>query len=155
MKKYILIIIVLFSVNFTTHAQTKPAENNMYFSTQVEGNIEDVFEKLQQDLKTEKFGVVTEIDMDKTLNEKLGVELMPYKIIGICSPKHAYKAIQAEENIGVFLPCKMILKQIDKDIVEVVAVNPAVMMGMLQNSDLTEVGNEVGETIQRVINNLE
>jgi len=154
MKKYIIILTTLFSIHFAAHAQSDADKNNMYFTTQVNGNLEEVYQKLQEVLKTEKFGVVTELDMDKTLNKKLGVEMMPYKIVGICSAKHAHQALQAEENIGVFLPCKMILKQIEDETVEVVAINPAVIMGMLQNPEITEIGEEVGASIERVIKNL-
>lgn len=150
MKNFIITTILFLGIVVGASAQSGNSE--MYFTTQVEGNIEEVFEQLQEVLKTEKFGVVTELDMDKTLNKKLGVEMMPYKIVGICSAKHAHQVLQFEENIGVFLPCKMILKQKEDNLVEVVALNPEVVMGVLQNPEITEVGKEVGASIERVIN---
>lgn len=153
MKKLIFIT-ALTLIFIAAQAQSVSNQNEMYFTTQVEGSISEVFEKVKVALKAEKFGVVTELDMDKTLHKKLGVEMMPYKIVGICSAKHANQVLQYEENIGVFLPCKMILKQIEDHTVEVVALNPEVVMGVLQNPEITEIGEEVGASIKRVIQEL-
>lgn len=154
MKKLIFIAIILIASITGIQAQSESEKANMYFTTQVEGTMEEVLVKLKSELKTEKFGVVTELNMDKTLQEKLGVDMMPYKILGVCSPKHAYQAIQAEENIGVFLPCKMILKQVDEETIEIVAINPAVMMSLLDNPEVTKVGEEVANSMEKVLRNM-
>ncbi len=92
--------------------------------------------------------------MDKTLREKIGADIKPYKILGVCSPEHAHAALQAEPNIGVFLPCKVVIKQLDENQVEVVAVNPMLMMQMLKNPELNEVAREVTTGLQKAIGSL-
>lgn len=124
---------------------------SLYFTTKVDGTIESVEAKLREILAQEKFGVVTEIDMAKTLKEKIDAVIIPYKILGVCHPGFAHEAIQAEENIGVFLPCKIILKQVGKDTVEVVSVNPSTMMKMIGNPELDKTAEEVSIKLEKVI----
>ena len=92
--------------------------------------------------------------MDKKLNEKLNTDVKPYKILGACNPSYAYKTLQIDDNIGVFLPCKVIIKQLDGDQVEVVSINPSMMMQMLNNEELIKVAEEVSNKLKTVIDNL-
>ena len=139
----------------TTNAQNElikgQNEKDLFFTKQVKGSMEEVYQKVVEALKVEKFGVITEIDMAKTLNEKLGVDMKPYKILGVCNPGFAYEAIKSEPNIGVFLPCKVILKQLDENTIEVVSINPESMMKMLENEKLNETAESVGEKLKKVI----
>jgi uncharacterized protein (DUF302 family) len=132
----------------------KHDSDNIYFSNKVNGTMEEVYQKVVDALKAEKFGVITEVDMAKTLKEKIDVDIMPYRILGVCNPGSAYEALQAEPNIGVFLPCKVILKQVDENTVEVVSANPAMMMNMLENEKLNKTADDVSAKLEKVIQGL-
>ncbi len=147
----ILMIAVAMSVNAQSESTVSQTGKDLFFSKQVEGTMDEVYQRVVEALKAEKFGVITEIDMAKTLNEKLGVEMKPYRILGVCNPGFAFEAIQAEPNIGVFLPCKVILKQMDENTIEVVSINPETMMMMLGNEKLDETAEAVGVKLERVI----
>ncbi|MEZ5196587.1 MAG: DUF302 domain-containing protein [Bacteroidales bacterium] len=129
-KVHILLAGLLFSV-FISNAQqgdSSKSNDSYYFSKTVKGTLESVTAQVKESLKEESFSVITEIDMDKTLKEKIDVDIQPYRILGVCNAKYAYQTLQIEENIGIFLPCKMVIKQLDENTVEVVSVNPSVLM---------------------------
>ncbi len=147
----LLILAVVLSVNAQNGRDVKGPQKNIYISKQVEGTMDEVYEKVVQALKEHKFGVITEVDMAKTLKEKIDVDIMPYKILGVCNPGSAYEALQAEPNIGVFLPCKVILKQLDENTVEVVSANPEMMMQMLENRKLDNIAKEVSTKLEKVV----
>ena len=149
--KYLFIMLMVFGIA-SLQAQE---QENFYFSKTVEGSFEDVAQKVKSALKTQGFGVITEIDMDVKLKEKLpDVDMKPYKILGICNPSFAYKTLQIEENIGIFLPCKAVVKDIGNGKIEVVIVNPAALMGMLNKPELVSIAKEVSEKFQNALNNL-
>jgi len=126
-----------------------------YFSKTVKGSFEDVTVKVKLALKEQGFGVITEIDMDAKLKEKLDdVDLLPYKILGVCSPAFAWQTIQVEENIGLFLPCKVLVKDKGNGKIEVVMVDPAALMGMLNKAELVTIANKVSEKFQNALNSL-
>jgi len=110
--------------------------------------------KVMEELKKEGFGILTEIDVKETLKKKLDVDFRKYRILGACNPPLAYKALQTEENIGVMLPCNVIVQEKDDGTVQVSAINPLVAMQSVGNSSLEEVAGTVSEKLQRVINNL-
>ncbi len=147
----ILMVAGVMSVNAQNEIMDNQQKSELFFSKQVQGSMEEVYQRVVEALKVEKFGVITEIDMAKTLNEKLGVEMKPYKILGVCNPGFAYEAIQAEPNIGVFLPCKVILKQLDENTIEVVSMNPETMMKMLENEKLDKTAKSVGQKLEKVV----
>ena len=147
----ILLIAGAMSVNAQSESTVSQTGKDLFFSKQVEGTMDEVYQRVVEALKAENFGVITEIDMAKTLNEKLGVEMKPYRILGVCNPGFAFEAIQAEPNIGVFLPCKVILKQMDENTIEVVSINPETMMMMLGNEKLDSTAQAVGVKLERVI----
>ena len=151
MRAINLVIIFLIIGSLSAPAQN---ESQIYISKSVDGTIETVKPKLEEALKAEKFGVITEVDMSKTLKEKLNEDIMPYLILGVCNAGHAFEALKAEENIGVFLPCKVILKQVESNKVEVVAVNPALMMQMIGNDKLNPTAEAVTTQLRKVISSL-
>lgn len=123
-----------------------------FFSTILENTtFEDAINKTKAALKEEGFGVLTEINIKNTLKNKLDVDLDPYVILGACSPKHAYEAIKSEPNIGVFLPCNVIVKQVENNSVEVAAVDPIASMGAVENKNLGEVAKDVENKLKNVI----
>ncbi|WP_318348062.1 DUF302 domain-containing protein [Aquipluma nitroreducens] len=149
--KYLFIMLMAFGIS-----PLQAQENeNFYFSKIVEGSFEDVTQKVKYALKAQGFGVITEIDMDVKIKEKLpDVEMKPYKILGVCNPSFAYKTLQIEENIGIFLPCKAVVKDIGNGKIEVVIVNPAALMGMLNKPELVSIAGEVSQKFQAALNNL-
>jgi len=128
--------------------------DDLYFKKTVTGNFSEIVEKVKENLKNQGFSVITEIDMDKKLNEKLDTDVKPYKILGACNPGYAFKTLQIDDNIGVFLPCKVIVKQLAGNQIEVVSVNPAEMMRMIDNDELTKVAEEVSIKLKAVVEGL-
>ncbi len=109
-------------------------------------------EKVREALKAEGFGVLTEIRMDKALKEKLGVDLRRYVILGACNPALAYKSLQADIDIGLLLPCNVVVYEADdKERSVVAAIDPVEMMSMVGNSAIKLVANEVHARLQKVI----
>ena len=104
-------------------------------------------------LQTEGFGVLTKIDMQEKLKEKLGVEYKKYLILGACNPPLAYKALQAEVDIGLLLPCNIIIYEEDSSAV-VSIIRPSVAMSMVNNLGLRTVATEVEAKLKRVFDSL-
>lgn len=126
-----------------------------YFNAKkVQNSFEDVIAKVTEELKKEGFGVLTEIDVKETLKKKLDVDFRKYKILGACNPPFAYKALQAEPNIGILLPCNVVVQQVDDENVEVSIVNPLVSMQNVKNENLAAVAGEVSEKLNRVLENI-
>lgn len=125
-----------------------------YFSKTLNTDWDNAKERVIASLKTEGFGVLTEIDMKATLNKKLGVEMRPYTILGACNPSFAYKAVIAEENIGTMLPCNVIMQEKKDGQIEISAVDPVASMQAIKNKDLSEIAGEVRDKLQRAIENL-
>ncbi len=139
-KTLITSFIALFFM-VTGIAQT---DESYYISKTINSTFEEASEKVKLALKEQEFGVITEIEMHEKLAEKIvDVDIKPYRILGVCNPKFAYETIKAEENIGLFLPCKVLVKYIDENTTEIVMVNPSSLMKMLGNEDLMKVADEV------------
>lgn len=120
----------------------------------VSTNFDDTIIKVTEELKNEGFGVLTEIDVKETLKKKLDVDFRKYRILGACNPPLAYKALSTEENIGVMLPCNVIVQELDNGRVRVSAINPMEAMKAVENPNLEEVANTVSEKLVKVLNNL-
>ncbi|MCP4442528.1 MAG: DUF302 domain-containing protein [Aureispira sp.] len=116
------------------------------------------FEKAKQAvteaLKTEGFGILTEIDLKATLKKKLDVDFQPYTILGACNPPYAYKALQAENKIGTMLPCNVIVQGLEGGGTEVSAVDPMASMQAIQNETLGGLADEIRSKLEKVINSL-
>jgi uncharacterized protein (DUF302 family) len=110
--------------------------------------------KVREELKKEGFGVITEIDIKKTLKEKIDVDFRNYTIIGACNPTFAYKALQTEDKIGILLPCNVVIKETKTGQIEVLAFDPASVMMTMDNPDLEKISQEVREKLTRVLDNL-
>jgi len=152
MNKLVIVFFVLGS--FFVMNDLSAQESDMFFKKTVSGDFTEVLEKVIIEFKNVGFGVITEIDMDKKLEEKLDVDLDAYKILGVCNPEFAYKALQVEPNIGVFLPCKVVVKQLDNNKIEVVSSDPAMLMKMLKNEKLSKLAEEVSVKIKTAIENI-
>jgi uncharacterized protein (DUF302 family) len=122
-----------------------------YFSTVLNTNFKDAEAKITEALKAEGFGIISEIDMQSKLKEKLGVDFKKYKILGACNPSFAYKALQVEEKIGVMLPCNIVVMDHENGTTEVTAINPIASMMAVQNPALEPLANEITEKLKKII----
>jgi len=125
-----------------------------YFNKTVEMPFDEAIDRVTEELKKEGFGVLTEIDVQTTLKKKLDVDFRPYRILGACNPPFAHQALQAEKNIGLMLPCNVIVQDAGDGKTEVAAIDPLVAMSRVENPDLEPVAKEVQLKLQRVIKNL-
>lgn len=125
-----------------------------YFNKTLNGNFDQIIEKITEELKKEDFGILTEIDIQETLKKKLDVDFKKYKILGACNPPYAHKALVAEDKIGTMLPCNVIVQEISKGVVEVAAVNPMASMQSVENEDLKEIAQEITAKLKKVIEKL-
>jgi uncharacterized protein (DUF302 family) len=124
---------------------------NYYSSKTISGKFEDVIKLVTEKLKTEGFGVISEIRMHEKLKEKLDVNFKKYTILGACNPAYAYKALLLEDKIGAMLPCNILVIEQEKDKIEVAAINPLVSMQSVENDDLHDVAQIVSTSLTRVI----
>ena len=125
-------------------------------STTVAGSMDAVSERIRASLKTQGFGILTEIDMQKTLKDKLGVEIEPYLILGACKPQFANRALSADRSIGLLLPCNVVLRKTGSS-VEVSIQDPEVMFSVVDiegNSDLEKLPMEAKQQLQEALNTL-
>ena len=126
-----------------------------YFNKTLPGkSFDEAIELVTAELKNAGFGVLTEIDVTATLKKKIDVDFKKYRILGACNPHFAYKALQSEDKIGVFLPCNVIVEEHENGDVEVSAVDPIASMSSVQNAALGDIANEVREKLENVIASL-
>ena len=121
------------------------------FTKTVGLSFEQAIKKVTEELKKEGFGILTEIDVQATLKNKLDVDFTPYKILGACNPPSAYKALQAEEQIGLMLPCNVIIYVNDAGETVVAAVDPIASMQAVENPALGEVAQTIQAKLKAVI----
>lgn len=117
-------------------------------------SFDEAVARVTQELKKEGFGILTEIDVQKTLKEKLGVDLKKYKILGACNPPLAHQALEAEDKIGVMLPCNVIVQETGDGKVELSAVDPVASMAAVDNPSLRPIAQQVKEKLTKVLENL-
>ena len=103
---------------------------NYGMSIKVNGSLEEVKPRVVESLKSQGFGVLTEIDVQKTLKQKIDVDFKPYLILGACNPRFAYRALSVDESIGLLLPCNVVIKQ-ESDGVVVSIQDPEVMFSVV------------------------
>lgn len=128
---------------------------NYYFNKVLKTrNFDEAIEEVTIALKNEGFGVLTEIDVQQTLKNKIDVDFKKYKILGACNPHFAYKALQNEDKIGVFLPCNVIVEEHENGDVEVSAVDPIASMISVKNESLGSMAMEIQQMMKNVIRNL-
>lgn len=128
-------------------------KTNYGYSKKVSFSFEEAIEKVQEELKKEGFGILTKIDVKATLKEKLDVDFEKYVILGACNPPNAYKVLQAEIEIGLMLPCNVIVYQ-KMDDVFVSAILPTVAMGMIDSESLKSIAINIENKLKRAIDNL-
>ena len=126
-----------------------------FFSKTIESDFEPALEQAKLALKSKGFGILTSIDMQKTMQDKLEKTIGKYTILGACIPHFAYEALQKEALIGLMLPCNVIVKESNRHgMIEIAAVDPVVSMQGIDNDELKATAATVKEKLKSVIESL-
>ncbi|MFA5046045.1 MAG: DUF302 domain-containing protein [Paludibacter sp.] len=125
-----------------------------YISKKISTDFDQAVLLVTESLKKEGFGVLTEINIQEKLKEKLNVDFRKYKILGACNPAYAYKALQMEDKVGTMLPCSVIVQELGNNEIEVAAVDPIASMMAIESPDLAVIAREIKEKLVRVIASL-
>jgi uncharacterized protein (DUF302 family) len=125
-------------------------ETAIAFEARTQASFDDTVARCRAELQREGFGVLTEIDLQAKLREKLGVELEPYLILGACHPPSAHRSLRAAPEVGVLLPCNVAVSR-EAGATVVRAMNPAGVMEQLANPEVAAVAGEVGAALRRVV----
>ncbi|UCE89488.1 MAG: DUF302 domain-containing protein [Pseudomonadota bacterium] len=120
------------------------------FGKRVNCSFDEAVEKVTEELSKEGFGVLTEIDVKATLKKKLDIDKRPYKILGACNPALANQALSAEPQIGLLLPCNVVVREDDEGGINVEFMDPAAVMTLVDREGIEQLASEVRERLQRV-----
>lgn len=126
---------------------------NISISKKISGEFNLVEDKVRKALQENGFGIVTEINLKETFKNKLDINYRNYKILGACIPSLSYKVLQIEPNMGLLLPCNVVISE-EVDGILVSSINPIAMVGMMQNEALNEVAEAVTSGLQKTITEL-
>jgi uncharacterized protein (DUF302 family) len=124
------------------------------FSKTTSLSFDEAIEKATAELKKEGFGVLTTIDVKDTLKKKINVDFKRYTILGACNPPYAYKALSAEAQIGLLLPCNVVIHENENNEVVVSVFNPEIMNRLIENVRIAETAKEIKEKLVKVLNNI-
>ncbi len=124
------------------------------FNKILDMSFDDAVDKVNDELKKEGFGVLTDIDVQMTLKKKLDVDFRKYRILGACNPTFAYKALQAESRIGTMLPCNVIVQETGERQIEVSAIDPIASMQAIENPELQDIADQVQAKLKKVVDSL-
>lgn len=124
-----------------------------YFSTKIAGTFDDVIDRTRQALKAQGFGIISEIDIQAALREKIGADFRRYTILGACNPALALEALQIEDKVGTMLPCNVVVQE-QGDGIEVAAIDPVASMQAIENRELSEKAAVVAERLKAAIETL-
>jgi len=125
-----------------------------YFSKTLNTSFDEAIERVKLELSKLGFGVLTEIDVQGTLKNKLDVDFRKYKILGACHPPSAYKAFLAEDKIGTMLPCNVVVQEHEPGKVEVAAIDPIASMMAVENKLLADVATGVAKSLKEMIDSI-
>jgi len=121
------------------------------FTTVLNISYEDAISKVTDALKEEGFGILTEIDVKATLKKKLDVDFRKYVILGACNPPYAYRTLKADLDVGLLLPCNVIVYETDDKKACISAINPISALEVIKNEELRKIAEEVTSKLRRVV----
>jgi uncharacterized protein (DUF302 family) len=125
-----------------------------YHSKKTDLEMDDAIRVLKEALAAEGFGVLMELDIQKTLKEKTGEDIQPYVILGACNPSFALKALRTEDKIGTLLPCNVIVQKTNSGKTEIAAVDPVASLSVVGRPDLEPIADVIKTKLLRVIHSL-
>ena len=121
------------------------------FGKPVDLGFEEAIETVTKELDKEGFGILTEIDVQATLKKKLGEDMPPYRILGACNPPLAHQAVSAVPEIGLLLPCNVLVREDDQGKVHVSFMDPGSVLGLVDNPDVVPLAEQVKAKLERVL----
>jgi uncharacterized protein (DUF302 family) len=124
--------------------------SNLGIKVRLLTDYESALARVEEALKLEGFGILTEIDVKATFKKKLDVDFRPYMILGACNPPLAHRALTAAPEVGLLLPCNVTVAQAEDGLIDVSLVDPLSMLGIIENEDLRTVAQEAHERLERV-----
>jgi uncharacterized protein (DUF302 family) len=125
-----------------------------YLNKTTEYSFDEAEDNIRTALKDRGFGILTEIDMQATMKEKIDKDIRPYKILGACNPNFAYQALQEEEKIGIMLPCNVTIIENENGTVDVSIMDPEVALRVVENDAVEPFALEVKSVLQEALNQL-
>ncbi len=120
------------------------------FNVKVKEGFDQAVRRVTDELQKEGFGVLTEIDVKATLKKKLDIEQRPYKILGACNPKLAHQALSADPDIGLLLPCNVVVREEADGSVTVAFMDPVAVLKLVEKEGVAELAQDVRGRLQRV-----
>lgn len=128
---------------------------SFYYAKVLSLPFDQAVQKVSEALKEVGFGIITEISIHETLKKKIDVDFRKYKILGACNPNFSYQALQADDKVGLLLPCNVVIQEIAEDVVEISTMKPTEMLKIIDNPEVKQVANKVKAKLEQMINSLE
>jgi uncharacterized protein (DUF302 family) len=135
-------------------AHAKELIMSYYYSKKLSTGFELAIARVTEALMQEGFGIISTIDVQDTLKQKINVDFRPYRILGACNPKLVYEALSVEDKVGTMLPCNVVVQALDDGTIEVAAVDPVASMQAISNPKLEATAGGVRTKLRRVIDSL-
>jgi uncharacterized protein (DUF302 family) len=129
---------------------TENTQTNLGYHVTLTTDFDLAIQHVTEALKVEGFGVLTEINVQETLKKKLDVDFRPYKILGACNPALAYRALTIDPQVGLLLPCNIVVSQTEAGTVDVSLIDPISMLGVVRSDELAAVAHEARVRLERV-----